>query len=139
MVNRDVVARKIARASQWLADAEVRLQQSPEAFLANVERRDVATFYVFLAIQEVIDLGTHWVADEGWGTPDDAGGTFEVLAARGAIPAELADRLRGAVGLRNRIAHGYATVDHARLHDDATAGVAALRAFLARVADAAGV
>jgi uncharacterized protein YutE (UPF0331/DUF86 family) len=139
VVNRDVVARKIARASQWLADAEARLQQPREAFLVNVESRDVTTFYVFLAIQEVIDLGAHWVADEGWGAPDDAGGTFELLAARGAIPLDLADRLRGAVGFRNRIAHGYATIDHARLHDDATAGIAALRAFLSRVADAAGV
>jgi uncharacterized protein YutE (UPF0331/DUF86 family) len=139
VVNRDVVGRKIARASHWLADAEGRLQLPREAFLANTEARDLATFYIFLAIQEVIDLGAHWVADEGLGTPDDAAGTFDVLAARGAIPVDLADRLRAAVGLRNRIAHGYATVEHARLHDDATAGIAALRAFLSRVAEAAGV
>lgn len=83
MVNRDLVARKIARASGWLADADARLRQPRERFLASVESRDLATFYIFLAIQEVIDLGAHWVADEGWGMPDDAGGTFDILAAHG--------------------------------------------------------
>jgi uncharacterized protein YutE (UPF0331/DUF86 family) len=48
-------------------------------------------------------------------------------------------RLRGAAGLRNRIAHGYAGVDHARLHDEFTQGVATLRRFLAAVAEAAGL
>jgi uncharacterized protein YutE (UPF0331/DUF86 family) len=51
----------------------------------------------------------------------------------------LADGLRGAVGLRNRIAHGYATVDHDRLREEAAEGIAILRDFLVRVADAAGV
>jgi uncharacterized protein YutE (UPF0331/DUF86 family) len=139
VVNRDLVARKIARARHWLADAEARLQQPPNAFLSSMEARDLATFYIFLAIQEAIDLGAHWVADEGWGTPDEAGGTFDLLAARGAIPVELADGLRAAVGLRNRIAHGYATVNHERLHQEATAGISTLRRFLARIADAAGL
>lgn len=84
-------------------------------------------------------MGAHWVADQGWGTPDNAGGTFDVLAARGAIPVDLADRLRTALGLRNRIAQGYAAVDHGRLHEDATAGITSLRTFLTRIADTAGV
>ncbi|HSC28330.1 MAG TPA: DUF86 domain-containing protein [Vicinamibacterales bacterium] len=138
-MNRDLVARKIARARQWVADAEARVRQPRDVFLASIEARDLATFYIFLAVQEVIDLGAHWVADEGWGTPDDAGGTFDILASRGAIPVDLADGLRAAVGLRNRIAHGYATIDHERLHQEATAGISNLRDFLSRVASAAGL
>jgi uncharacterized protein YutE (UPF0331/DUF86 family) len=47
--------------------------------------------------------------------------------------------LRGAAGLRNRIAHGYADLDHARLHSELAQGVATLRRFLSAVADAAGI
>ena len=36
--------------------------------------RDLALFYLFFAIQECVDLAAHWVADEGWMTPDDAAG-----------------------------------------------------------------
>jgi hypothetical protein len=52
MVRVDVVGRKIARAATWLEDAFQRFSRPAEAFLADVESRDLATFYLFLAIQE---------------------------------------------------------------------------------------
>ncbi len=137
MVIRDVVARKLARARSWLADAEGRLEQPRDVFLANADSRDLATFHLFLAMQEVIDLAVHWVADAGWDPPDDAGGAFDVLASRGVISLAAATDLRAMVGLRNRIAHGYATLNHERLHEEANEGMAAMRAFLIAIADAA--
>jgi len=110
-----------------------------EEFLADEDRQDVASFHLFLAIQECIDLAVHWVADEGWGAPDDAASAFLLLAARRAIDRDLAEGLRGAAGLRNLIAHGYATVDHARLHAEYREGIATLRRFLAAVAIEAGL
>jgi uncharacterized protein YutE (UPF0331/DUF86 family) len=47
--------------------------------------------------------------------------------------------LRGAAGLRNRIAHGYETVDHGRVQREYRDGISALRVFLATVATAAGL
>ena len=99
----------------------------------------MAIFYLFLAIQECIDLSAHWVADAGWGAPDDAGSSFDVLAERHAIDRDLADSLRAATGLRNRIAHGYAMLDYARVQVESLAGVPALRMFLSAVAREAGL
>ncbi|MCL6499682.1 MAG: DUF86 domain-containing protein, partial [Firmicutes bacterium] len=81
----------------------------------------------------------HWVADEGWGEPDDAGSAFDILADRGIIDRETSTALRAATGLRNRIAHGYALLDHGRVHREAQAGVPALRSFLAATVRATGV
>ena len=92
-----------------------------------------------LAIQECVDLAAHWVADAGWGLPDDAGSTFDVLVQRGAIENGLADTLRRATGLRNRIAHGYAMLDYPRVQIEAQEGIPALRTFLAAVATEAGL
>lgn len=139
MVNPDIVSRKLAKAEHWLSDAEVRLSEPRELFLSRAETRDLATFYLFLAMQETIDLAAHWVADAGWDSPEDAGGTFDVLASRDAIPQLLADQLRAMAGLRNRIAHGYATVQHDRLYEEAREGIPAIRKFLVAVAQAAGV
>ena len=139
MVKPDVVGKKLARAAAWLDHAEAILSRPAEEFFADVERRDVASFYLFLAIQECIDLAVHWVADAGWGAPDDAGSTFLVLADRQAIDRHLAEELRGAVGLRNLIAHGYALVDHARIRSEYQEGIASLRRFLAAVATEAGM
>jgi uncharacterized protein YutE (UPF0331/DUF86 family) len=139
MVKVDVVSRKLGRAGAWLNDAEEILSRPAEEFLADVKSRDLATFYLFLAIQESIDLAAHWVSDAGWDVPDDAGGSFDLLAEHGAMDRELAMVLRGAVGLRNRIAHGYGAVDHERVHQEYRVGVEALRRFLSLVGSEAGL
>lgn len=138
MVKPDLVTRKVALATRRLADAEALLARPAEAPLVDVQAQDLATFYLFLGIQECIDLAAHWVADAGWGPAEDVASTFDLLAARGAISAELARGLRAAAALRNRIAHGYETVDHARLQDEYPQGIATLRRFLSAVAAAAG-
>jgi uncharacterized protein YutE (UPF0331/DUF86 family) len=135
----DVIEKKVVRASGWLDDAESLVSQSTEEFLSDVKSRDLASFYIFLTIQECIDLAAHWVADAGWSTPDDAASLFDVLADRGVIDHDLATSLRGTVGLRNRIAHGYASVDHARVQSEFRAGALALRQFLARAISEAGL
>jgi uncharacterized protein YutE (UPF0331/DUF86 family) len=79
------------------------------------------------------------VADAGWGSPDDAGSTFDALADRGAIDRPSAETLRLATGLRNRIAHGSAMLDYRRVQAEGVNGIPALRAFLAAVAREAGL
>ena len=130
----EVAARKIAQAEVFVADASRLLSTPAEAFSADVSCRDLAAFYLMLAVQECVDLASHWIADAGWPVADDSAGCFDVLADRGAIPRELASAMRGCVGIRNRIAHGYVSVDHRRLHDEAPVGLAAIRAFLAAAA-----
>lgn len=139
MVRPDVASRKIAAAAARLDQVEALVARPLGEFLADVQGRDLASFYLLVAVQEVIDLAAHWVADAGWPPPQEAGATFDLLADRGAIGRDLAARLRGATGLRNRIAHGYADLDHGRLHAEFREGVSALREFLAAVASAAGL
>ena len=139
MVRRDVVATKVGRARVWVNDAAAMLLNSLDAFLSDPKGRDLSLFYLFLAIQECIDLAAHWVADEGWGEPDDAGSAFDVLADRGVIDRETATALRSAAGLRNRIAHGYALLDYGRVHREAQDGIPALRTFLVVIAGVVGV
>jgi len=139
VVQRDVVATKVGRARAWLNDAGLLLLQPQDVYFADPRQRDLALFYLFLAIQECIDLAAHWVADAGWGEPDDAASAFDVLAQRGAIERSSATALRAAAGLRNRIAHGYAMLDYGRVHREAQEGIPALRTFLATIIGAAGV
>jgi uncharacterized protein YutE (UPF0331/DUF86 family) len=139
MVRPDLAVKKIGRTKGWLDDAEEILSRPTEEFLADVKNRDLATFYLFLSIQECIDLAAHWVADAGWDVPDEAGSTFDLLAEHGAIDHDLAAVLRGTVGLRNRIAHGYGSVNHQRVHQEYRGGVAALRSFLSLVMSEAGL
>ena len=137
MVRPDLAAAKAGGARAWLNDAAAILLGPRETFLSDSKSRDLSLFYLFLAIQQCIDLAAHWVADEGWGEPDDAGSAFDVLADRGVISRDAATALRGAAGLRNRIAHGYALLDYDRVYREAQPGIPAVRQFLAAIADAA--
>jgi len=139
VVRPDVASHKIARAAARLEQAEALVNRPLEQFLADPQACDLASFYLLLAIQEVIDLAAHWVADAGWSPPEEAGSTFDLMADRGAIERDLAQRLRAAVGLRNRIVHGYADLDHARIHAEFREGVEALRKFLGLAAARAGL
>jgi uncharacterized protein YutE (UPF0331/DUF86 family) len=139
VVRSDVAAARVARGQVWLDDAARIFDRPTDEFLADPKDRDLALFYLFLAIEECIDLAAHWVADAGWAPPDDAGSTFDVLAQHGVIGQREADTLRAAVGLRNRIAHGYAMLDYRRVQTESKEGVPALRAFLHVVARAAGI
>lgn len=139
MVRAEVARARVARADSWLRDAEEILAASADELVADRRGRDLALFYLFLAIQECIDLAAHWVADEGWPPPEDAGSAFDVLADRGVIARATADGLRGAAGLRNRIAHGYAMLDYRRVREESRDGLPHLRAFLGSVAAAAGL
>jgi uncharacterized protein YutE (UPF0331/DUF86 family) len=138
MVHRDVVAAKASRARGWLNDCAPGLLGPLEPLASDRPSRDLALFYLFLAIQECIDIAAHWVADEGWGEPDDAGSAFDLLADHGIVTRETATALRAAAGLRNRIAHGYAVIEYERVHREAQAGIPALRTFLVAATSAAG-
>ena len=139
MAKLDLVAQKIASARARLKAADELFSRPVEEFLGNERERDLATFYLFLAIQECIDIAAHWVADAGWGAPEDAGGAFEILTDKGVIDPELARGLRGATGLRNRIAHGYMSIEPERMHAEYRKGTEVMRKFLAATAAAVGL
>ena len=133
MVRPDVAKRKIARSLDWLDRCAKILARPVDELRADELARDAAAFYFFLAVQEAIDLAAHWVADEGWTPPDDVGSTFDVIAAHHGIAADLATEMRNIVRVRNRIAHGYSTVDHERFQVEAPGGIATVKTFLADV------
>ena len=139
MVKVDVVRRKVTAALTRISRAESVLALPAHVFLADEASKDLASFNLFLAIQECIDLASHVVADEDWGPVDDAASAFDLLAGHRVIDRGLAEEMRRAVGLRNLIAHGYSLVDHQRIQDGYREGVASLRRFLAAVAEKAGI
>ena len=129
-----LVLRKLALLREHLARAVRRCPDDVEVLKADVERQDALALSLLVSIQEAIDLAFHIVADEKWGVPASYADGFEMLATHGVVSRELATSMIGAAALRNRIAHGYATVDLERLWRELPAGLTALSAY----ADAVG-
>lgn len=89
---------------------------------------------LLVVVQEAIDVAFHVSTDEGWGVPATYREGFEILARRGVIDASLADTLAEAARLRNRIAHGYASLDVERLWRELPEAIAAFDRFATAMA-----
>lgn len=71
--------------------------------------------YMLLAVETVIDLGSHVISSEGYEAPASYADIFRVLAAEGVISGDLAERLMGMARFRNVLMHLYADVDEDRV------------------------
>jgi len=138
MVDRDVVTAKLAIIDRCLSRiAEV--NGETRRGLLPVDIDDITSINLLRAVQAAIDLATHVVAVEGFGTPDSTAEAFSLLEQRGLIDAVLADRLRRMVGFRNIAIHEYKAVDPAVVQRIVERHLGDLRALGARIIDAFGL
>ena len=89
---------------------------------------------MFLALQECLDLASHIVSDEGWGTPATLAGTIDLLERNRVLSLETSRAIQRGVRLRNLIAHAYGDLDPDKLFEAATAGVVQIDRYLSEVA-----
>ena len=137
MVDRNVVAARIAAVRDAVERIRSLLPGDADAFRSDRTAREVVTLNLFVALQECLAIATHWLADAGWQVPQTYGDAFRTLAEHGVIDSDLAARLAAAAGLRNLIAHRYGVLDARRLHEIAGSGLDDLLDFARAMAEAA--
>lgn len=126
MVDRDVLQAKIAyidRCLERIADIRSR------AGLLPIDVQEITELNLQRAVQAAIDLATHVVAANAYGSPDFAAGVFTLLEQRGVIEAELARSLRRMVGFRNIAVHEYASLNPAIVESIVERHLGDLRVF----------
>lgn len=128
------MSRKLVVLIEYAARARRRRPPSAELLEGNTELMDALGMALLVAIQEAIDIAFHIGTDERWGSPGSYAEGFELLAKGNVITGELALEMTRAVGLRNRLAHGYATVDVARLWAELPTGLDALDRYAQAIA-----
>jgi uncharacterized protein YutE (UPF0331/DUF86 family) len=133
MVRIDLVRDKVRRLRDTLAALRACLPADAVALAASRDARDLASFRVYLAMQEAIDICSHMIADEGWGPAPSLRDHFTILAAKGVLDASLAGQLAAGVKIRNLIGHAYVEVDSVRLHAAAQELQELLEVFVTQV------
>jgi len=120
--------------------ARIRRRHPPtrEAFEANVDVQDAIALSFLVAVQEANDIALHLAADEGWGLPSSYAEAFDLLARNHILTPEHARELAAVASVRNRIAHGYASIDPGRLWAELPAGLEALDRYVEAIARLAG-
>lgn len=133
MTNVALVARKLAVLEEHLRRLRERRPAEVATFTADALLQDAVAMSVLVVVQEAMDIALHIATDEGWELAATYRDAFAVLERHGVIAAPLAKALGGSAQLRNRIAHGYASLDAARLWTELPDGVTAFGAFAAAV------
>jgi len=87
----------------------------------DYDAQDILSLNLTRAVQMCVDIGTHLVARSEYPPPATMGKTFDILCESGIITADLANRLKKAVGFRNLAVHNYESINWAIVFAIATA------------------
>jgi uncharacterized protein YutE (UPF0331/DUF86 family) len=107
----DVVINKVQSIQRCVARAREEHQRAGDTFRSDYTAQDAAVLNVTRACEQAIDLANHVVKVYKLGIPISSGESFELLARRNVISADLAKRMQGMVGFRNVAVHLYQKLD----------------------------
>ncbi|MBZ0151312.1 MAG: DUF86 domain-containing protein [Planctomycetes bacterium] len=98
---------------------------------ADRDAQHMVLHALYIAAQAAIDIALHAAADDEQVTTTTYQQAFERLAVAGRLEAALAQRMKGWAGLRNILAHQYATIDFVRIAATLHGELAELEQFAA--------
>ncbi|GBE05429.1 hypothetical protein BMS3Abin10_01060 [bacterium BMS3Abin10] len=98
-----------------------------DVLLSAVERN----FQV--AIECILDIGNHIIAEKGFESPDDNEDIIRILGDEGVLPPDFAGSIKGMAGFRNILVHGYTKVDYELLYDYLARRLNDLREFAGHI------
>jgi uncharacterized protein YutE (UPF0331/DUF86 family) len=134
MTNSALVERKLSVMAEHLRRLRERRSQTLAGFQGDLVLQDATAMSLLVVVQEALDIALHVASDERWELSPTYRGAFSVLAKHQLLSEELAASLGKAAQLRNRIAHGYATLEPERLWTELPAGIAAFEQFVEAIA-----
>jgi uncharacterized protein YutE (UPF0331/DUF86 family) len=107
-----------------LADAIAKLRTMPQSsledFRADDRNLDSALHRLQVAIQILIDVGSHVVAQLGLGAPETSHDILERLEKAGRLPSGATARFGKMFAFRNRVVHLYDRIDDDFVYDVVT-------------------
>uniref|UniRef100_A0A7C5V5Z2 DUF86 domain-containing protein n=1 Tax=Caldicellulosiruptor owensensis TaxID=55205 RepID=A0A7C5V5Z2_9FIRM len=133
MVKRELVSEKIDRI--WFSLNRIKKFQNMcfEEFKKDQDAQDIVIHNLFLIIQNLIDIGNHIIADEGFETPGYYGEIPEILSKEKVISESLASVFKKMISFRNIVVHEYSKIDLAKVYDILTCGIDDIKKILGEI------
>ena len=125
----EIALRKLSTLRDHLARLARRRPATAAEFGRDLDLQDAIAMSLVVCVQTALDIAMHIAADDKLGVPATYADAFRVLSNHGLLDADTSTRLEGMAALRNRIAHGYASVDFERIWRELPAGIEAFSAF----------
>jgi uncharacterized protein YutE (UPF0331/DUF86 family) len=139
VVDRDLVIAKAGSIQKHLKRIAAKSDVDMNTFLSDIDRQEVVSFNLHLAIENCIDIAAHIISEEGYGVPGSASDMFYILEENSYVDHELTEKMVKAIGLRNLIVHEYAKVNLGRLYQIIQKDIVDLKDFLAAIFKKLGI
>lgn len=130
----DALSPKLESLARCIDRLTSKLPSEAATLTGAFDLQDVLALNLQRAVQLCVDIASLRLSSLGQDAPRTMAAGFEALAVRGELAADLAERLKKAVGLRHLAVHEYARLDWGQLHASLAAGIRDFSAF-ARVAE----
>jgi uncharacterized protein YutE (UPF0331/DUF86 family) len=135
MIDRQTICRRLHALEAYTAELErLAATLSRADFDGALGTQWMVEHGLQLAIECVLDIGSHLVAGEQLGSPQSYREVIELLGQRSILPEEFVARVRGMPGFRNILVHDYLAVDISVVWDMLQSGPALFREFIHHVA-----
>jgi len=116
VLDRDTIKSRLAKLEEQLVLLSEVQKVDKERFIKDPKEHIYASHLLQIAIQCVIDIGSHIVSSLNLGHVEEYRDIVEHLVRGGIIPKDLAEKLRKMIGLRNLLIHEYLEINLERLY-----------------------
>ena len=110
MVDIEVVKNKLISLEEYIND----LKEYKDITIFEYKKDKIIQRYLertlHLAVESILDIGSHIISDERLGSPDDNSDIFRILAENNIIKKNMDNYIKMA-RFRNIIVHDYAKID----------------------------
>ena len=117
MVRPEIIRKRLNKLDENLVILKNSQGYSFEEFISNPEHYGSVERFLHLAIESVTDIGNHLVAELNLGTVEWYSDIPKLLADKGYLSQELADKWIRMIGFRNTLVHEYIDIDRAIVYD----------------------
>ena len=117
MVRQEVIRKRLNKLDDYLGILHGLKKYTFQEFIENPEHYGSAERFLHLAVEAVIDLGNHVIAELELGTVNWYSDIPKLLAANGYISDEMEERWVRMIGFRNTLLHEYIDIDRRIVFD----------------------
>lgn len=128
-LNSELIRSRCQEIEDSLSRLEKLREKPKEAFLANQDIQDIASYRLLVAIEAALNLCYHVTAKRLKKVPEEYAECFVLLADAGIIPKELSESLKKTARFRNLLVHMYWKIDYSTVYEILQNNLKDLRRF----------
>lgn len=117
MVRPEVIRKRLNKLDEYLSILYKLRKYSLDDFVSDPEHYGSAERFLHLAIEAILDMGNHVIADSDLGIVNWYSDIPSILASKGYIDSDLEKKWLQMIGFRNTLVHDYLEIDRTIVYE----------------------